>query len=218
MPIDSISKFDRESVVLRAATPADSEAGARLIYMTGPRIFKYLYYPRMDRALAILKGFFEMENNEFSYRDVTVAEFQSRICGLIHCVDRADMRRNVRAMGRKMIRVMGLLPALKRMPRSIQFESIFPRIGAHTLYIGHIAIFEDYRGQGIAGKLLSFSELMAGQRHLKKLALDVELDNQPAFGVYEKYGFRITEKIESSKFKARFGFPGTYRMEKTLTP
>lgn len=213
---EKIAKFDRDSIILRAATPEDSDDAAKLIFMTGPGIFKYLFYPQDDKACGVLKRLFEFDINEFSYLNVTIAEIQSKICGLIHCVDRTAMRQNHRAMGRKMIMAMGLFPALLRMPRSIQFESLFPDIDADTLYVGHLATFETFRGQGIAGKLLSFGEQQARQKSLSKLALDVEIDNKLAIAVYQRYGFKNVLKIESSKFKAHFGFPGTYRMEKSI--
>jgi len=213
---EKIAKFDRGSIILRAATPEDSDDAARLIFMTGPGIFKYLFYPQDDKTCGVLKCLFEFDKNEFSYLNVTIAEIQSKICGLIHCADRTEMRQNHRAMGRKMIRAMGLFPALIKMPRSIQFESLFPDIEADTLYVGHLATFEICRGQGIAGKLLSFGEQQARQKGLSKLALDVEVDNKLAIPVYQRYGFKTVKKVDSPKFKARFGFPGTYRMEKHI--
>ena len=213
---EKITKFDKDSIILRAATPEDSDDAAKLIFMTGPGIFRYLFYPQDDKVCSVLKCLFEFEKNEFSYLNVTIAEIQSKICGLIQCVDRTARRQNHRAMGRKMIRAMGLFPALIRMPRSIQFERLFPDIAADTLYIGHLAAFETFRGQGIAGRMLSFAEQQAKQKRLSKLALDVEIDNRLAISVYQRYGFKTVQKIESSKFEAHFGFPGTYRMEKAI--
>jgi ribosomal protein S18 acetylase RimI-like enzyme len=214
---EKTAKFDSDSLALRAALPEDSAEAAKLIFMTGAGIFKYLFYPQDDRTCRVLQGLFELDNNEFSFRNVTIAEVESKIGGLIHCVDRTKMIRNYKAMGSKMIRVMGLFPALVRMPRSIQFECIFPDIDPDTLYIGHLSTFEAYRRQGIADRLLAFSEQLARQKRLAKQALDVELDNELAIAVYERYGFKIATKIESPKFKVRFGFPGAYRMERAIT-
>jgi len=213
---EQTATFDSGSLTLRVALPEDSSEAAKLIFMTGTRIFKYLFYPQDDRTCRVLKCLFELDNNEFGYQNVTIAEVQSKICGLIHCVDRTEMIRNHKAMGPKMIRAMGFFPALIRIPRSIQFERIFPDIDSDTLYIGHLSTFEACRRQGIAGRLLSLSEQQARQNRLAKLVLDVELDNEIAIPVYERYGFKIATKIESPKFKARFGFPGAYRMEKAI--
>ena len=212
------AEINSKRIILRPATPEDSNDAAELIFMTGPGIFKYLFYPEIDISCDVLQRFFILAANDFSYRYVTIAESESKICGLIHCVDRKVMKQNHRAMGFRMIKVLGLLPALIRMPRSIQFESIFPDIDSNTLYISHLATFEFCRGQGAAGRLLSFSQQLAKQKGLGKLALDVELDNDLAMPVYEHYGFSISARIESPKFKARFGFPGVYRMERPVSP
>ena len=209
--------IDSKRIALRPATQKDSNDAAELIFMTGPGIFKFLFYPEIDHSCDTLQRFFILDANDFSYRDVTIAESESKICGLIHCVDRKVMKQNHRAMGPKMIKVLGLLPALIRIPRSIQFESIFPDIDSNTLYISHLATFEFCRGQGVAGRLLSFSQQLAKQKGLGKLALDVELDNNLAMPVYEHYGFSIRARIESAKFKARFGYPGAYRMERPVS-
>lgn len=214
---EKTAKFDNYSLALRVAMPEDSSEAAKLIFMTGTGIFKYLFYPQDDKTCRVLQCLFELDNNEFSYQNVTIAEVQSQICGLIHCVDRTEMIRNYKAMGSKMIRTMGFFPALIRMPRSIQFERIFPDIDSDTLYIGYLSTFEACRRQGIAGRLLYFSEQQARQNRLAKLALDVELDNELAIAVYERYGFKIATKIESPKFKVRFGFPGAYRMQRAIT-
>jgi ribosomal protein S18 acetylase RimI-like enzyme len=87
----------------------------------------------------------------------------------------------------------------------------------YSAIISHLATFKNYRGQGIAGKFLSFSKQLAKQKHLTKLALDVELDNETAIAVYRKYGFRITVKIDGPKFKARFGIPGADPMERLIS-
>ena len=84
------------------------------------------------------------------------------------------------------------------------------------MYINYLATFEEFRGQGIAWELIAFCEQQAVSRQLSELALDVEVLNKGAIRVYKKFGFRIVQKIESEKFRVRFGFNGTYRMLKPL--
>ena len=207
---------DIDSITVRPATPMDSPEAARLIFMTGKSIFKYLLYQNEDKSLAVLKRLFEIDTNDFSYNYAFIAELQKRICGLILFTDRAEMRKSHKAMGGKLIKAMGFFPALIRLPRFIQFDSLFPKIGADTLYIGHLATFAPARGKGVARAQLDFCEQQAKKKNLSKLALNVEVDNRLAIPIYERYGFKNVQKVESPRFKARFGFPGTYRMEKVI--
>ena len=83
-------------------------------------------------------------------------------------------------------------------------------------WINRVAVKPAYRRQGIARAQIDFCEHQARSKMLAKLALDVEVDNHLALPVYQHYGFQIIEKIESARFRNRFGFPGTFRMEKVI--
>lgn len=208
--------LSHDSITVRSATPEDSEAAAGLIFMTGEEIFNYLFYPEKDKSLAVLGRLFEMDANDFTHECAYIAGMDSRTAGLVLFVDRATMKKNYRGTGRALIQAMGLFQTLRRLRRFIQFERLFPQPDEGTLYINHLATFEEFRGRGIANELLAFCEQEARVRDLSHLALDVEVDNTSAIQVYEKAGFRNVQKIENEKFKAKFGFNGVYRMLKPL--
>ena len=57
-------------------------------------------------------------------------------------------------------------------------------------YITNVAVFPEYRRQGIAAKLLKvFCDFAAG-RHLAFLTLEVRSSNAAAIALYEGFGFR----------------------------
>ena len=211
-----ISKNNPDKISIRSATPRDSADAAELIFMTGEGIFKYLFYPEKDKTVTLLGRLFEMKANDFTHECARIAEMDSLTAGLVLFVDRAAMKKNFIGSGIALVKAMGLFPALKRSRRCIRFERLFPDPDKETLYINHLAIFEEFRARGVAHELLALCEQEAKTRSLSKLALDVKVDNTAAILVYEKYGFKNVQKIESKKFKAEFGFKGAYRMVKSL--
>ena len=63
------------------------------------------------------------------------------------------------------------------------------RVAGDECEIIEIAVAEDHRGAGIAGKMLA--ELISYLRAAgaRRLILEVAEDNHPALGLYHKYGF-----------------------------
>ena len=59
-----------------------------------------------------------------------------------------------------------------------------------TAYVAGMATRPEYRGQGIASRILALQGDLARRRRRPWLALDVESDNQPAVRVYQRAGYR----------------------------
>ena len=75
-------------------------------------------------------------------------------------------------------------------------------------YITNVAVFPEYRRQGVAAKLLAVFENFARGNHLAFLTLEVRESNRAAIGLYEKLGFRGTPVREYRAFKG--GLPDLY--------
>lgn len=62
-------------------------------------------------------------------------------------------------------------------------------IGPFEAEVMNVAVHPDYRGQGIAGRLMD-ALLVAGEaRGVKEFTLEVRVGNTPAIHVYEAHGF-----------------------------
>lgn len=61
-----------------------------------------------------------------------------------------------------------------------------------------ILIAEESRGTGIGGQLLEYLLTVASDRGSKCVRLSVYEDNKRAIHIYNKFGFKITEKLEVS--------------------
>ena len=57
-------------------------------------------------------------------------------------------------------------------------------------YITNVAVFPEYRRQGVAAKLLAVFENFARGNHLAFLTLEVRPSNAAAIALYESFGFR----------------------------
>lgn len=77
-------------------------------------------------------------------------------------------------------------------------------------HIENVAVLPEYRGQGIAKKLLQHVFDTYGRQGAMRFTLEVEVDNQPAIKLYESTGFRRYTtasyyKLASSKRSGQIG-------------
>jgi methyltransferase (TIGR00027 family) len=68
--------------------------------------------------------------------------------------------------------------------------------GDLTAFDGGTGVIKDYRGQGIAGKMLSKSVEELKRREIKKFMLEVLQPNTAAIRAYEKEGFTIARNLK----------------------
>ena len=210
------AKRAHDTPTVRPAKPTDSKEAAELIYMTGKGLFRYLFYPDMNRTVAVLRQLFEMEDNDFSHQNACIAQLELKTACIIVFTDRVTTKNNYHKMGWKIMKVMGFWPFVNRLPRFIRVEGLIPKLADTTLYINHIAVFNKFRGRGVATHLLRYCDKQARARGLTRLALDVEVDNDSAIQIYEHVGFKKMNKVESKTLFSKFGFRGLYRMEKKI--
>jgi ribosomal protein S18 acetylase RimI-like enzyme len=112
--------------------------------------------------------------------------------------------------------INGLLNLLKMLYR-LKLNRHFPGIEDDEFFISNLAIFEEYRGKGIAAKLLDKAEEMAIEKGLNKLALYVETDNFHAKRVYEKLGFKEIKKAILPESYNKYNLYGFYKMVKGIS-
>lgn len=85
-----------------------------------------------------------------------------------------------------------------KLPHAIFFvaylkEQILGYCGLYQVFnegdITNIAVLPDYRGMGIAGKLLETVFVCSAERGIETFTLEVRESNAPAIHLYKKYGF-----------------------------
>jgi ribosomal protein S18 acetylase RimI-like enzyme len=179
--------------VILGGTDEENLAFLGVITVTGPpHLFHYSFY-----QIA------EMDGN----RAAALGGYAPRTAG--YPVLREAMPEALRKSGRG-----GLDPgAPERMGRVLP---CIPENLAGAWVIDSVATLPEYRGRGLAGRLLA-SVLDQGRELGFKLAqLSIYIGNLPAQRLYEKHGFRISDENRCPDFEREIGAPGMARMTRLL--
>lgn len=200
----------------RAALPEDDFAGAQLVLETLHTYGDHLFgFGSRSRALSALRDFFRRPGNRFSYDYAEFALLEGRIAGILMTFDQRQMRKSMLLTALHMLRVYRMDETIRFLNLMIPYqqEEIIP---ANELYIGHLAVCEEYRRQGVGVELLAHAEARARAMGKAKLSLLTEVENTAARGLYEKAGFALTETILFPEAMRFVGSAGDVRMIKTL--
>ena len=81
------------------------------------------------------------------------------------------------------------------------------------LYIGSIAVAEDYRGKGFGTQLLNAVNDFAKKNGFETIILDVVDTNPRAYELYKRYGFEVIKKRKFGFITRSAGFSFTYKMK-----
>lgn len=200
--------------------PYDKEADdcIRLIYISSPPIYSYSFVAREPTLYELLRIFFKTPGTPYSKDYIVVEEENGKIRGFILAYPARDMQsmaKNMLKCLKEMVRISGFLNVLKMIFR-LRLSQYLPVTENDGFYISNLAVLEEYRGQGIAVKLLERAEEMARGKSLDKLSLVVEIDNPHAKTVYERFGFREVEKVVLPKRYNEHHLFGFYKMVKEI--
>lgn len=204
------------TLTVRRPILRESEEAAALIYSTGREIFNYAFYAEEDRTLRFLQEVFPEPRHPFSCTYAWVGELEGRIAGIIHFVDAEEKKSAEKAMVAMLNAHLSLGLLLRRIPRFIRMTAIEPNIGPDEIYINHVATDPEFQRRGVAAALLAHCERQALDRGKRLLSLDVEVGNQGARRVYDRFGFRETHLVRSRALRRAFGFQGFHHMEKEI--
>ncbi|MBM4241442.1 MAG: GNAT family N-acetyltransferase [Euryarchaeota archaeon] len=78
-------------------------------------------------------------------------------------------------------------------------------LGPDDYYLVVIAVDEDFRGRGIGTLILNNGLELAKEKGFKRVVLDVDLDNEGAKKLYERFGFRVFGEKSYPWIRGRVG-------------
>jgi len=87
------------------------------------------------------------------------------------------------------------------------------KLNEDDLYLATVAVEYKCRGKGVIKFILKKSMELAHKKGCKRVFLDVDRDNIPAFNLYKQFGFKIFSKKIIPWFG---GIKGIYNMEYKL--
>lgn len=205
-----------QTFTFRPAEAHESGHGARLIMLTLHQFGDYLFgFGDHARAEAALAKFFSLPANRFSHQFTTFCQADGEVAGILMLFNRKQMRRSMAVTGAHMFRVYRLKEILKFLELMLPYRDE-ENIPDDVLYIGHLAVYEQFRRQGFGLRLLEFAEKEAIDQGKNKLSLLTEIENVSAQALYKKFGFQVTDTILFPEQMRFVGSAGDVRMEKPL--
>lgn len=204
-----------ESVTLRPARPRDAHKAAELIYSTGPASFN-LVFGSHDKAVSIIRRMFAKPGTIMSFTHTTVAKFQGRTVGVLILLDRKAERQTQVQTGAELLKIVGPLFLLFRLPIYLRQGRLTEAIPPETLFIADVAVSPSLRGRGIGRLLMEHACRVARQGSYPALSLDVTRDNLSAIGFYHRLGYVRTLERTDPWLAHRYGLSGFLRMTKPV--
>jgi len=203
--------MDRHSIVLRAAKPTFDEGleFARYLDEAAEGFFRFMLG---RRAAQIIATVFSQPDHDLSYQNVTFAECDNVIVGMVSGFTAEQHRRSSRqplkeAAGRCNLRMRIVLILFAPLMR------IIDSIADGDYYLQAIAVDKELRGDGVGSVLMDSFEERARASGSTRLSLDVSAKNERARLFYERRGMAV-----ASQWPKRLPIPGLrfYRMTKTV--
>lgn len=208
-------------IVVRSAEPEDADQAAYLMYLSGPGPSETIWGGPASNAVRVWQELFPIPKHMYSYSHALVAEQNNRVVGLLLGLDPKSWEMAQRAMGSeirfrwfKIIRPWHfphLIGAIINMART------FEPLSDEDYSIQALAVLPEARRQGIATRLMESAADRARSKGLKRVVLDVLIDNEGARRFYERMGFREVKRITDPRFCRWFGVQGSIRMAKDIT-
>ncbi|MFT4343522.1 MAG: GNAT family N-acetyltransferase [Candidatus Woesearchaeota archaeon] len=186
--------------MIRKATPDDVEDIVKGIYDAGHDFLPWLFgkdHHAIIRELAI------SEKSSFSWTNCFVYEIGGSVAGIIISYPsklESEMDKGTHTIFRRYMSFFELWKFIRRARKAVKYF-VKPK---NSYYILALAVFENHRGKGIAGKLMHYVEEIARKRNYTSLALEVENYNHSAIRSYQKFGFLKYDEVALSKFSKQF--------------
>jgi ribosomal protein S18 acetylase RimI-like enzyme len=171
-----------------------------------------------DKALALraVDTFFTKRGNRFSKEITFLSKQENHSTGVLVAFPGSQYLQRNLMIGWQLWKVYGFRGGVK-----LIWNSMVALNSRETkndeFYISHIAVHPNYRRQGIAHELMAWAESLAIQKGLQKCSLVVDIDNAPAFALYQSLGYQVVETEETPKLEKEFHTRGHRRMVKNLT-
>lgn len=208
-----------EKVIIRPARPTDAPVGARLMYYAGANYMLAFFGSTERKAITVIRRMFSLPGHMTSYTYVFVAEYGCDVVALFSGLDGKSWRASKRASW-----IYGpvwwIAAPLWQTPKMIsafnEFDKAIPPVLDDEYYVEHLAVLPENRGQGIAEQLMDFAESLAKTKGLKRIVLDVEIENEGARRFYKRLGFIEAKFVTDKNYCKRFSFRGSIRMVKSI--
>ena len=212
------AKVGPNEIIIRPAGVEDASIGARLMFYAGPNYMLAFFGKTEDKAVSVLRRMFPLPGHMTSYSYAFVAEDKGEVVGLFSGLDGKNWRACARASW-MYGPVWWIAAPIWQIPRMIGAFNDFdmPAVSDEEYYIEHLAVLPELRGQRIGEQQMEFAENQARTKGLKRIALDVEIENEGARQFYQRLGFQEAKVVTKPSYCKRFSFQGSIRVVKAIS-
>ena len=211
--------MELKEVLIRSAQPVDAAVVAQLMYYASSPFLLAIFGKPESYVIGVLRRVYRLPYHRLSYTYAFVAEAESEVVGLLLGFDGKAWDAAKRADW--IIGPLWFFIArpwrIHRMSRvGIAMDKMSVPISEEEYYIEQLAVLPERRSQGIGKKLIEFVESQALAKGLKRVTLDVEIENEAARRLYERMGFQTIKVVTDPAYCKRFDFQGSIRMAKYI--
>lgn len=184
--------------IIRKATKNDSDTIAKVVLLAIGVDIERLSEHTSPFNYELVKALAEREDSQYSYKNCYVCEVNGNVAGAICSYDGARLYELRTALFQELEK------------RGTQLgKKITDECESGELYIDSLAVFKEYRGQGVAKALIAKVEEKSHELDIPILGLLVDKENPNAERLYSSLGF---ESVNTREF---LGVPMTH-MQKQI--
>lgn len=187
----------------------DLDNAALLIYETDAETFNF-YFKNRQNATKRIKKLIKSGKNNLGHENIYIVteKDKKQILGLL--VASKGSEEDIKRDFKTYFKTLNPYDALKFVLFDIVDNMILADLDNYDFYLGAVAVNEDCRGKGIGTFILEKSLEIARKLNCKRVVLDVDLENDGALRLYERFGFKIFNKKSIRWFG---GEKGAFNME-----
>lgn len=201
---------------IRKAKASDAKDCSQLFFIAGPGIFRYFFCSPKEKILEIVRMLFKKNDVLFTHKCTWVDEYKKKIRGAIlvyKTTDKFQYEKNMEKYGKEFFKIAGFFNTIKMILHGMsKFKKYIDIINEDEVYIECLAVYSEFRGKKVSSGLLKQIFAYAKEQKMKKVSLLVELHNNHARHVYEKYGFEVTKTVELPKKYHKHNLYGFHKM------
>jgi len=196
-------------ITIRRGALEDSKNFAELMLISAP----YFVILLGNKIEAVLQNIFRCRSNLFSFEHVYFAEVDGEKTGMILGYDWQVKKRESLRTGFLLFKEIGV-SILCKFSTLMKFNATLGKVCDGEYYISNIAIYPQYRGEGLGKRLILEAERAVKTVGAEKMVLDVEKENIGAINFYRKFGYKVIKEFSISLQRNKI--LNFYRMTKQI--
>ena len=200
-------------IALRKSQKSEVNIAVPLIYSSGPPSFEYVFKNDQVGAIDFLKHAFVRVGGEFSYDNHYSLYLDNEMVGIGSVFDAKQASSFTFYDGKNILRFYKL-KSLGIIRRGLQVEGLIKLPKKKEIVLAHLGVQPDMQGKGLGTKLIAALMEEANQEEDSRFILDVSEENPRAKALYDRLGFIVTKK-NNSTLKNKYSYVANHlRMER----